>query len=94
MNKKRTLQKSVRFTLIKSCGQSYQEVVIVGLLSLKGGLVAYCFAAFVTAMNNDISLFRVGQGLYGTENALTVVCSVAGIDVNVQRAKAKRTVIS
>ena len=45
-------------------------------------------------MNDNISLFRVGKSLDRTKNTLTLIGSVARIDVNVKRAKTEGTVIS
>ena len=81
--------------LRKTCGKSYQKVVVIRLyLCLVRRLVSYRLAAFVTAVNYDITLFGVGSGLYRAQNAAAIVCSVTGVYINVKRAEAKRTVIS
>lgn len=80
--------------LVKSCGEFNKQVVVVRLIAFEGGFVADGCAAFVTAVNDDKSLFGIGQGLNGAENSLTVVGSVTGVYVNVKRAEAKRAVIA
>ena len=79
---------------IQPCGQADQHIVIVGLIAFHGGFVAHRLAAFVAAMDDDKALFRIGKGLYGTENALAGVGSVARIYIYMERAKAEGTVIS
>ena len=80
--------------LLQACGKLDKQIVIVGLVTFKCGLVANGLTAFFTAVNDDKSLFGVGQSLYGTKNSLTGVRSVAGIYINVKRAEAEGTVIS
>ena len=65
------------------CRQADEHIVVIGLATLKGGLVADGFAAFVTAVDNDISLLGVGESLYGTKDALTIVGSVTGVYIHV-----------
>ena len=69
---------------VKTCGKSDKQIVVVALLTLKSRLVAHRSAAFVTAVDNNISLLGVRKGLYGTENTLTFVGSVARIYVEVK----------
>ena len=57
-------------------------------------LVSYHLAAHVTAMYDDVSLLGIGLCLDGAENAAAGIGSVTGVYINVQRAKAKRAVIS
>ncbi len=80
--------------LIETGSKTNKQVVIVGLISLKGRLVANGLAAFVAAVNYDKALFRVGKSLNGTENSFAFVSPVARVYINVKRAKTKGTVIS
>lgn len=81
--------------LIQACGQSDDEGGVVGLdLCLVGGLVADGCAATVTSVYDDVALLGVGLGLHGAENSAAGVCPVAGVDVNVERAKAERAMIA
>ncbi len=80
--------------LVKSCGKSYKQVVIICLTALKSRFVSYRLATFIASMDNDISLFGVGKSLYGSENATAIVSSVTRVNINVKRAKAEGTVIS
>ena len=79
---------------INPCGQSDKQVVVVGLAALKGGLISYHAAAFFTAVDDNISLLRIGKRLDGAENTAAIVCSVAGINIYVQRAEAEGTMVS
>ena len=66
-------------------GQADKQVGIVRLdFCLVGGFVAGDASAPVAFVDYDISLFRVGKGLDRAENTAAVVCSVAGVDINVQ----------
>lgn len=78
---------------IKSCGEPYKHVVIIGLRALKGCLVANDAAASVTAVYDDISFFRVGQGLYGAENSTAIVSSVSRVYIHVERAEAEGAMV-
>lgn len=80
--------------LVKSCGKSYKQVVIICLTALKSRLVSYRLATFIASMDNDISLFGIGKGLNRAKNTAAIVSSVAGVDINVKRAEAEGTVIS
>ena len=44
--------------------------------------VSYHLTAAVTSVDNDISLFRIGLGADGAENAAAVICPVPGIYIN------------
>lgn len=52
------------------------------------GFVAVNFAAFGAFMENDVTLFRVGERFYWVHDAAAFTGSVAGVYVNVKRAKA------
>jgi hypothetical protein len=52
------------------------------------GFVAMDLAAFGAFVQNDISLFRVGNDLYGVHYSMAFAGSVAGVHVYVERAKA------
>jgi hypothetical protein len=80
--------------LVKACGKLNEQVVIVGLTSFEGRFVSDGLSTFITTVNDNISFFRIGKSLYRAENSATVVGSVAGIYVNVKRAKAEGTMIS
>jgi hypothetical protein len=78
-----------------ACGKLDKKRYLIGLhLCVVCGAVSSYRSAFFAFMNDYISLFRVGQNLYGTKLTVTFLGSVAGIYVNVQRPKAKRAVIS
>ena len=51
-------------------------------------------AALLAAVDYDIAALCVGERLYGAENSAAFVCTVTGVYINVQRAKAKWTVVS
>ena len=57
-------------------------------------LVSNDLAATLASMDYYISLFGVGKRSYGAQNSAAFVCSVARVNVNVKRAKAKRAVIA
>lgn len=80
--------------LLKSCGEFYQKVVVIGLTALNSSLVAHGCTAFLATVYDNEALFGIGKRLYGAENAKTVVCSVTGVYVNVKRAKAEGTMIA
>ena len=76
-------------------GELDDEVHIVGLnLCLVRRLVSDGFAAFFAAVDDDISLFGVGHRADGAENTSTLVGSVAGIYIYVQRRETERAVVS
>ena len=73
----------------------YYEVNIVGLyLCLVSCTVAYDRATLLTLMDYYIATFTVRLCSYRTENTLTFVLSVAGIYIYMERAEAKRTMVS
>ena len=68
-------------------GELDYKVHIVGLnLSLVRSLVTDGGAAFIALMYDDISLLRVGLSAYRAKNSAAIVCSVAGIYIDVKRA--------
>ena len=78
-----------------SCGELNEQIVVVGLnLCLVCRAVADGSAAFVAAVNYDISALCVGERLNGAQDTAAVVGSVTGIYINVQGAKTKGAVIS
>ena len=76
------------------CKLNYKVGVVRLYLCLVSRLVSNYLSAFLTFMDNDVSALCVGLCLDRAENTAAVVLSVAGIYVNVQRAEAKRAVIS
>ena len=58
------------------------------------GFVSVNFTATRAFMDNDKSLFGVGQGLNRAQDTAAIVCSVTGIYVNVKRPKAKGAVVA
>ena len=78
-----------------SCGELNEQIVVVGLnLCLVCRAVADGRAAFVAAVNYDISALCVGERLNGAQDTAAVVGSVTRIYINVQRAKTKGAVVS
>ena len=76
-------------------GQLYQKVDIVGLdFRGIGGLIADGRAAFIAFIDDDISLFRVGENLNGAEDSAAVVGAVAGVYVYMNRTKAMGAVVA
>jgi hypothetical protein len=59
-----------------------------------GGLVSYHRAASIASVDNYVSLFRIGLGADRAENSAAIVCSVAGVYINVKGTKAERAMIS
>jgi len=59
-----------------------------------GGFVADCRAATLAFMDYYISALGVGLGFYRTENSAAFVCSVAGVYIDVERAKAEGAVVA
>ena len=75
---------SCLYELLQTCGQLNDQRGIVRLnLSLVRRFISYDCAAFITLMDNNVSLLRIGLSLYGAQNSSTVVCSVAGIYIHV-----------
>ena len=76
-------------------GELYKKVGIIGLnFCFVGGLVAYDLAAPFASVHDNVALSWVRQGLNGAKNSTAGVSSVAGVYINVQRAKAKRAVVA
>ena len=59
-----------------------------------GGFITDYFSATVASVDDDIALFGVGLGADGTENSAAGVRSVAGVDVNVERAETEGAMVS
>ena len=76
-------------------GEFYQKVDIVGL-DFRGvsGLIADGRAAFIAFIDDDISLFRVGENLNGAEDSAAVVGAVAGVYIYMNRTKASGAVVA
>ena len=69
---------------IASRSKLYKQLGVVGLdFCFVSRFVAHNAAATVTFVNDDVSLFRVGQGLDGAQNAAAIVCSVTRVYINV-----------
>ena len=51
------------------------------------------FAAFLTAINDDIALFGIRHGADGAQNAAAGVCPIPGVDIDMQGAQAKRAMV-
>jgi hypothetical protein len=76
-------------------GKLYDQVKVVRLnLRFVRGSVSYDRAAFFAAMNYYISTFGIWLSTCGTKYSAAWICSVSGIYIHVERAQAKRTVIS
>ena len=87
--------KEKRENLYRTCRQFYDKVGIVGLnFRLVSRLVSYRFTAFVTSVNYYVASLGVGKRPYRAKNSAAVVCSVAGIDIDVKRAEAEWAMIS
>lgn len=76
-------------------GEFYQKVNIVRL-NFRGvsGLITDGRAAFIAFIDYNISLFRVGENLNGAENSATVIGSVAGVNIYMNRTKASGAVVA
>lgn len=86
---------SCLYELLQTCGQLNDQRGIVRLdLSLVRRFISYDCAAFITLMDNNVSLLRIGLGLDWTKYSSTVVGSVTGINIHVQRAKTEGTVVA
>ena len=76
-------------------GELDDEIHIVGLdLCLVRRLVSDDLAAPLASVYDDEAFFRIGLGTYRTQDAAAGVCSVAGVNIYVQRAEAEWTMIS
>ena len=72
-----------------------EQVGVIGLdFCLVSRFVTDNRAATVALMDDDISLFGVGQGLDRAQDTAAIVCSVTGIYVNVQGAETEGAVIA
>ena len=80
---------------ILSRSQRDDQIKIVGLyFRLVGGTATGCAAAFFTAVNNDVAALGIGLCTHGTQGSPTVVRSVAGVYVHMQRVKTKGAVVA
>ena len=59
-----------------------------------GRLVSHGLTASFASVDDYIALLGVGKSLNGAKDTAAAVCSVAGVYVNVKRAKAEGTVVS
>ena len=81
--------------LAEPCRKTDNKIGIIGLnLCLVGSLVSNYRAASVASVDDHVSLFRIGLGSDRAENTAAIVCSVAGIYINVKGTKAERAMIS
>ena len=77
------------------CGKLDDKIEIVRLcFSLMCRLVSDDSRALIALMDNDVALLCIGGGAYRTKYSAAFVRSVSGIHVNVQRAEAKRAMVS
>ena len=75
--------------------QLYYHTYVIGLyLCLVCSLISHHGTALVTFMYDNVALLGIGLCLDRSENSATVVGSVAGVYIDVQRAEAEGTVIS
>ena len=80
---------------IFSRGERDDQIEIVGLyLCLVRRATARRAAAFFTAMQDDVAALGVRLGTDGTQGPATLVCSVSGVDIYVQRIEAKGTMVA
>ena len=71
------------------------KVGVVGLdPCLVRRLVSYDLSALVASVYDYITALRIGECSYGAEYSAAFVCSITGVDIHVQRAKAERTMVS
>ena len=76
-------------------GQFDQQIDVIGLnLCLVRSLISADLAAFITAVNDDVTFFGIGLHLDRAQNTAAGICTVTGIDVHVQGAKATGTVVA
>lgn len=81
--------------LVKSCGELDYKVVIVGLnLCLVGCFVSNYLSASVAPVDDNIAFFGIGLGADRTKNSTAIICSVAGVYINVQGAEAEWAMVS
>lgn len=55
--------------------------------------VLHYSAAFLTSVNDYVSAFWIRLGFDRTQNTSAFVGSISGVDIDMQRAKAERTVV-
>ena len=80
---------------IFSGSQADDQIGIVWLhLCFVRRFVARDLAAAVTAVHEDVAALGVGDGADGAKNTATGILTVSGVNVYVQRAKAKGAVIA
>lgn len=78
-----------------ACCQADYEIGVVRLNGcLVGSTVANNGTALVAPVDNDIAALWVGLCLDGAEDAAAAVCSVAGVDIHVQRAETEGAVVA
>ena len=93
-NKRKNAQKCV-FSLYCAGGELDYKVGIVRLnLCFVCRLVPHGFTALFTSVNDNISALGIRKGTDRAQNSSALVCSVAGIYINVQGAKTERAVVS
>ena len=90
--------KILKYTILKlnlSGGKLDYKTHIVGLIFCIGsGAVFLYLTAFAATVQNHVAFFGAKLNLNRIHNAKAFVCSVAGIYVNMDRAKAKRAMIA
>ena len=72
----------------------YQRHIILTALAAKRCLISAYLTAFGASVHYYKALFSIGNDLYRLKLAATLVGSVARIYINVERPKAKRTVVA
>ena len=83
------------FSVYIACRKTYkQRTVIVLCFCIERGAVSADLSAFLAAVYDYKSVLCVGLGAYGAHQSAALVCSVAWVYINVERAKAKGTVVS
>ncbi len=50
------------------------------------GTIAHGFTALLAAVNDYKASLGVGERLYRAQYSAAIVCSVAGVDINMERA--------
>jgi hypothetical protein len=78
-----------------ACSKTYDEIHIVGLyLCLVRRTVSDYRAAFIASVDYNVASLRIGLGAYRAQNAAAGIGTVAGVYVNVKRAKTEGAMIS
>ena len=80
--------------LFCNCKLYYKRYVVRLNLGFRCGFVATYRAAFGAFVGDYISLFRVGLSRYRNHKSAAAACSVAGVIIQMKRAKTARTVIA